>query len=213
MTDPRTPGQGSRPLRPLLDEAPGNEPPAWLDANIRAEAARVAGLARQQAGKAPRAVRSRMRRGWLPIGATMAVAVLGLLLVIGTPVPTPAPSPQTPPAPATAPTPTPTPESRNAASADLRPKTRDDSTAPAAGAKKEGVREEAEARSAPAMLGRAREGSAERAAPDSAAKCVEQTDELRRDQRIDEAKRLLRACRERFPEHEFPAALIRELAP
>ncbi len=299
VTDPRTPGQGQRPLRALLDEAPGNEPPPWLDANIRAEAARAAELARQRAGTTPgvrdtrdaaaidAATPRRARLGWIPIGATMAVAVLGLLLVIGTPVQSPAPSPpsappsaaaSSAPAPVVAPTPAPAgastaePESRSAASADARVATPGDSTAPAVELKKESAREELAAPAAPAeraerakaaesralesrisqdrasdgrtvesgaaesradrsanasapqrpqaapaaapqVLGRARDSSAEPAAPESATKCVEQIDELRRGQRVDEAKRLLRVCRERFPDHDFPAELVRELAP
>lgn len=99
--DTRSDRDGLKPdgLSPLVHQWPDEAPPAWLDANIRAaahDAARVAGqkAAREAAaagdgetghdGKGRSAAPLRWNR-WLPLGGTLATAVLAVLLVTARP--------------------------------------------------------------------------------------------------------------------------------
>ncbi len=264
MTDPRRPSAEPRPLRALLEEAPGAEPPAWLDANVRAAAAQAAELARQRGagtgaktgaghpGKPDRTgapasgAGGRSRWGWMPVGATVAVAVLGLMLVISTTVDRKAASPEAessvtqdkavrqkaleetrPRADA------PTPERDAAVSNEARQpsaakRERSDAlgaaapaapTAPAASAAPAAPAASAApaapaAAAAPAALATPRAPTtpaADAVAPGTAAACVERIDQLRGTGHTTDARNLLRACRSRFPEHPFPAEMLREL--
>ena len=110
MTGSPAPDPERRPLKSLLDQAPTPEPPDWLDANIRAaahEAARGAAASRAAGERAAEAGRRRWR--WVPIGAVVATAVLGVLIVMNqsrrtdettrlAQAPTPSAVPATPPA-------------------------------------------------------------------------------------------------------------------
>lgn len=243
MTDAHRPDAGKRRLQSLLDDAPGSEPPEWLDANIRAAAAQAAEVARQRGHGASVAEGGEARRprriNWIPIGATMAVAVLGLMLVISAPVDRGAHSPeqeqarardevtrQSAPAKAADPT-----NGRSAPAlksrADAATSNRD---APASGealseapptssAKRESGQAAGAAlgsatapAAAPPAAPQALERAREVALPDNATACSSRIDELRRGARADDARRLFKACRERFPEHAFPAEMVRELA-
>ncbi len=54
---------------------------------------------------------------------------------------------------------------------------------------------------------------ADSALPQTAQKCLASVEDMRREQKTEEARRRLRACRERFPDHRYPEELLRELAP
>ena len=263
MTDPRRPGSEPRPLRPLLDEAPGAEPPAWLDANVRAAAAQAAELARQRgagaageqtpdrAGAPSSDEGQRARLGWMPVGATVAVAVLGLMLVISRPPNREAASPQAESASPQAESTMPQAESAGVRDESARQKAldkaqsrsdapsreRDAAASNEGGQPREAKRElgGASGAAAPAAPAAAAPGAAapaaaapasaptaaspasraaaasEVGAPSTAQACTERIGQLRRFDRVDDARSLLRACRSRFPEHPFPAEMVRAL--
>ena len=238
MTDPRRPDFEPRPLRPLLDEAPGAEPPAWLDANVRAAAAQAAEFARQRgpgttgentpdrAGAPSSDERKPARLGWMPVGATVAVVVLGMMLVISRPLDRKADSPQAESAgmreegarqknldkaPLRADAPT---RERDAAVAneDRQPREAKREPSGALGAAAPAAPAAAgPAPATPAAPAAAAAVESEVVAPRTPQACTERIGQLRRFDRIDDARRLLRACRSRFPEHSFPAEMVRAL--
>nr|HMN83628.1 hypothetical protein [Burkholderiaceae bacterium] len=99
--DTRSDRDGLEPdgLSPLVRQWPDEAPPAWLDANIRAAAHDAARIAAQKAAPAEQGGKERDGKGrrpatpghwngwnrWLPLGGTLATAVLAVLLVIARP--------------------------------------------------------------------------------------------------------------------------------
>lgn len=246
--DPRSDRDGLEPdgLSPLVRQWPDEAPPAWLDANIRSAAHDAARIAGQKAatpgpgatghdGKGRPAAPVRWNR-WLPLGGTLATAVLAVLLMIARPGgdhasdpaehqttagqrgPSAAPEPPAaaPATPAmTAPAREPNAASRPSAAAS-RP-----STAADAARSKQQARDDDAARSyerrlqqqsaAPVSPAADQAARVEPPLPDSGEACVRLLESLSRERRSDEGRRMLSRCRDRFPDHPIPPSLERAL--
>ena len=239
--DPRDHRDGLEPdgLSPLVRQWPDEAPPAWLDANIRSAAHDAARIAGQKAatpgsgatghdGKGRPAAPVRWNR-WLPLGGTLATAVLAVLLMIARPGgdhasdpaehqttagqrgPSAAPEPPAaaPAAPAmTAPAREPIAASRPSTVADAarsKQQARDDD---AARSYERRLQQQSAAPVSPAADQAAR---VEPPLPDSGEACVRLLESLSRERRSDEGRRMLSRCRDRFPDHPVPPSLERAL--
>jgi hypothetical protein len=228
LTGSPAPDPEHRPLKPLLDQAPPPEPPDWLDANIRAaahEAARKAAATRAAGERPAHAGRRRWR--WGPLGAVVATAVLGVLIVMNQ-----SRRPDDPTQLAQAPTPSEATATQPASgrssgaagagngTAASRADAQTDAAKPGpppAHESKEAVTgalvtAQTERRKADSPA-QAKADETLAALPDTARGCVDSVEAMRADQRIDDARRRLRDCRTRYPDYPYPPELLRALPP
>ncbi len=235
MSGSPTPDRDHRPLKPLLDPSAPAGPPEWLDANIRAaahDAARKAagsGAARPAGPDASPPAPRRWRWGWGPAATVAAVAVLGLLIVINRPrqaedpaqiamAPATraseearAPTAPAPPSAATVPQAAKADAAAAGGAGDLASERARDADRPKLASSAEAKRSD-ERRQGTSIGANSTTSKSELAKlPDTAQKCEASVEELRRERKLDDARRRLRDCRARYPEHEYPAQLLREL--
>lgn len=157
MTSPPRPADGGDdPLRRVLREPPDQSPPAELDALIRAAAHRAAHV-EAAGGAKPARQRPAWVWPWLPAGATLATALLAVLLITASPRrPVEAPVlEQQAPAPSSAAVPA-APAAPDTRVAPAAPAATDKPAAPAVST----APRESEAKSADAQRDRATSGSA-----------------------------------------------------